>query len=321
MNKIRAWLVSVGYEKFTLEVASADASFRQYYRLKEGEKTFIVMDSSLEKSSLIPFINVTNRLLRSGLKAPVIFARNLEEGWLVLEDFGSTHYLDLLNEDNYKTLYRNAIDGILTMQTADSTNLPIYDKAFLHTEMDLMRQWFLEDYIVLALSESDKKMIEDCLNLISDVVLSQPQGLFVHRDFHSRNIMLTSHDELAVIDYQDAMSGAITYDLVSLLKDCYIAYASEDIEALALYFKDLKGLDVSDELFIKWFDFMGLQRHIKVLGIFARLYLRDGKDGYLKDLPLTLKYVVETAAKYEETKALSELLKKVVLPPRGDQKR
>jgi len=315
MSKMDQWLKTIGYGDYALSVASADASFRQYFRLQNSEKSLIVMDSSLEKESLSPFIDVTNRLLKVGVKAPKILETNLDKGWLVLEDFGSTHYLNILDHQNYKALYHKAMNEIVAMQEADTAELPVYDKAFLHFEMDLMQKWFLEDYIGMSISEDQKKMIGQTLNAISEVVLSQPQNVFVHRDYHSRNIMLTPRNEIGVIDYQDAMSGAITYDLVSLLKDCYIEYSPKEVETLALTFRDLKDLDVSDELFLKWFDFMGLQRHIKVLGIFARLYLRDGKDGYLNDLPLTLKYVVETAAKYEETQELSQLLKTIILPP------
>ena len=156
-----------------------------------------------------------------------------------------------------------------------------------------------------------KNIIDTTLKDISDVVLEQPQGVFVHRDFHSRNIMLTPKDEIGIIDFQDARVGAITYDLVSLLKDCYIEWNKEEVEKLALYYRDSVNLDVDDETFVKWFDFMGLQRHIKVLGIFARLHLRDGKDGYLKDIPLTLKYIVDAGSKYEETQDLVKMLQKI----------
>lgn len=314
MQKIKAWLAGTDYKDFDLEVASADASFRQYFRLSASRESYILMDASREKASLKPFVDVTKRLLAVNVRAPHILAENLEEGFLVLDDFGNTNYLDVLNDQNFKILYSKAMEEILKMQAGDATGLPLYDKAFLHVEMDLMKTWFLEQYVKLPLSREDEAVIETALDAISEVVLSQPQGVFVHRDFHSRNIMLTPADEVGVIDYQDAMNGAITYDLVSLLKDLYIEYPKEEVKALALQFRDMIKLDVDDATFLKWFDFMGLQRHIKVLGIFARLYLRDGKDGYLKDLPLTLKYTIETAEQYDETKALAELLKKVTLP-------
>jgi aminoglycoside/choline kinase family phosphotransferase len=228
-----------------------------------------------------------------------------------LEDFGSAHYLDLLNEKNYQKLYKKAIDEIVKMQQADTKDLPVYDKDFLLFEMGLMQEWYLEKYLNAVLDPEQKNIINTALKEISDVVLEQPQGVFVHRDFHSRNIMLTPKNDIGIIDFQDARVGAITYDLVSLLKDCYIEWDKAEVEKLALYYRDSVNLDVDDETFIKWFDFTGLQRHIKVLGIFARLHLRDGKDGYLKDIPLTLKYVLDTGIKYEETQNLVKLLKSI----------
>lgn len=308
MDKIRQWLSITPYSTCSLTIASADASFREYHRLTCSDKTVLLMDSSLEKDSLSPFIDVTSRLLHVGVKAPHILEQNREDGFLIIEDFGNTHYLNVLNENNFKELYSRAIDEIVKMQNAQSSNLPLYDKKFLHVEMDLMSEWYLNKKLSHTLSEMQNNIIEKALNTISDVVLSQPQNVFVHRDFHSRNIMITPKDDVGIIDYQDAMSGAITYDLVSLLKDCYIEFEREDILQLVLEFKKKKGLHVEDKEIIKWFDFMGLQRHIKVLGIFSRLWLRDGKDGYLKDIPLTLKYVLDTAYMYEETKEFAQLL-------------
>ncbi len=311
MQQIKEWLEQTPYKDYKLTVASADASFRKYYRLSNAGTSLILMDASLEKESLKPFLDVTKRLLATKVKAPKIFTQNLELGFLILEDFGNTNLLDVLNSQNYKELYEKAIDEIIKMQDANARGLPLYDKGFLHAEMDLMQEWYLEKKLALALSSEQKKLIASTLDAISQVVLSQPQNVFVHRDFHSRNILLTPKNELGIIDYQDAMNGAITYDLVSLLKDCYIAYEHKEIEELALLYARKKGLHVTDEAFLKWFDFMGLQRHIKVLGIFSRLHLRDGKDGYLKDIPLTLRYVLETASRYDETKEFAKLLEEL----------
>ncbi|MFK5938121.1 MAG: phosphotransferase [Sulfurimonas sp.] len=313
MDKLKTWIDTTQFKDYTLNVASADASFRKYYRLSHADKSFIVMDSSLELDSLAPFVDVTSRLLKAGVKAPKILEKNLKKGYLILEDFGNTLLLGILDDKNFKSLYLKSIDEIIKMQNANVKALPLYDKEFLHFEMDLMQDWYLEKNLKLTLNDKQKEMIAQTLDKISDIVLLQPQEVFVHRDFHSRNIMLTKTGEIGVIDYQDAMNGAITYDLVSLLKDCYIEYKRSDIETLALEFRDKKGLKVDDKTFLKWFDFMGLQRHIKVLGIFSRLYLRDSKDGYLKDIPLTLKYTIQTAQRYDETKALAKFLKEVTL--------
>ena len=311
MDKLRTWIDTTPYRDFSLSIASADASFRKYYRLKSSQKSFIVMDSSLELDSLSPFVDITSRLLNAEVRAPKILEKNLKDGYLILEDFGNTLLLDILDDKNFKHLYLKSIDEIIKMQNADTKKLPLYDKKFLHFEMDLMKEWYLEKKLHLKLDKKQEEMIAKTLNIISDIILSQPQEVFVHRDFHSRNIMLTNTNEIGVIDYQDAMNGAITYDLVSLLKDCYIEYKRSDIEELALNFRDKKGVNASDETFLKWFDFMGLQRHIKVLGIFSRLHLRDKKDSYLKDIPLTLKYTIQTAKRYDETKALAIFLEEV----------
>jgi len=311
MDRLKKWIASTPYRDFEFSIASADASFRKYYRLEKGSESFIVMDSSLELDSLTPFLDVTKRLLAVKVKAPKVFEQDREQGYLILEDFESEDLLNVLNSKNFKALYLNAIDEICKMQRASVSGLPSYNKDFLHFEMALMKEWYLEKKLALTLDMQTQNMLQTALNTIADEVLKQPQNLFVHRDFHSRNIMLTPQNEVGVIDYQDAMSGAITYDLVSLLKDCYITFEREDIESLALAFRDKKALEVGDAEFLKWFDFMGMQRHIKVLGIFSRLHIRDGKDGYLKDIPLTLKYTIETASRYKETKALALFLKEV----------
>ncbi len=311
MDKLQKWIETTPYKEYTLTVASTDASFRKYYRLTKKDKSVIVMDSSLELESLTPFLDVTKRLLNAAVQAPKILEKELALGYLILEDFGDIQLLDVLNEQNFESLYLQAIDTIIAMQDTSTEGLPLYDKQFLHTEMDLMQAWYLEKNLKLKLTQNQKTLIAETLESISTLVLAQEQNLFVHRDFHSRNIMLTNKQDLGVIDYQDAMSGAITYDLVSLLKDCYIAFDRAKIEKLALAFRDKKKLALDDALFLKYFDFMGLQRHIKVLGIFSRLWLRDGKDGYLKDIPLTLSYTIQTALRYDETKDFAYFLQEV----------
>ena len=313
MDKIQKWLQTTAYKDFTLSIASTDASFRKYYRLTKSEQSFILMDSSLEMKSLKPFLDITQRLLTQGIKAPHIYLQDLERGYLILEDFGDTNLLDILNKSNFEEFYTKAMSEIITMQKTDSSALALYDADFLHFEMDLMKEWYLQKNLSLTLNDAEKKLLETTLKSISKVVLSQPQGIFVHRDFHSRNIMITANKELGVIDYQDAICGSLTYDLVSLLKDCYISFERADIEKLALSFRDNKQITVSDSEFLKWFDFTGLQRHIKVLGVFSRLSIRDKKDGYLQDIPLVLSYTIETASRYEETRKLAEFLKRVTL--------
>ncbi|MDY0116895.1 MAG: phosphotransferase [Sulfurimonadaceae bacterium] len=308
MEKVKVWLRTTPYKDFALHIASADASFRKYYRITHQNESYIVMDSSLEKESMRPFLDVTQKLLACGVHAPQILLSHLEGGYLILEDLGNILLLSVLNSTNFEGFYTKAIETIIKMQTIPSGTLAPYDKAYLHFEMDLMQEWYVQKLLQTTLTQKQKELINTTLASISKEVLSQPQDIFVHRDFHSRNIMLLEDDALGIIDYQDAMSGALTYDLVSLLKDCYITFGREETLKLALLFRDKKALDVDDATFIKWFDFTGLQRHIKVLGIFSRLYLRDAKDGYLKDIPLTLSYTLQTAKLYDETRSFGDLL-------------
>ena len=309
MQKIKEWIDELGYKDYSLDEIKADASFRKYYRLMVDDESFVVMDSSENKESIYPFIDISVRLLKAQIEVPRIISQNLTEGFLLLSDLGSQHLADVLSPMSVELLYMKGISEIIKMQEVDTTGMDVYDKAFLMFEMNLMEEWYLRQHKNLFLSETGLDNLTKILEQIADEVLAQPQGLFVHRDFHSRNIML-EYGKLALIDYQDAMSGALTYDLVSLLKDVYVEFDSKKMEELALEFKALKGLDVSDEQFLRWFDFMALQRHLKILGIFSRLNIRDGKSNYLKDIPLTLKYVLEVCDKYEKLKPLAELLRK-----------
>ena len=309
MNKIIKWLESIEWSGWSIEKASEDASDRSYYRITKEDKTYIIMDASLAVESLPSFLDVDVRLNGVGVKVPKIIEQDLNKGYLILEDLGSRHYLDALNKDNYQALYKKAIDEIVKMQQAISVNLPVYNEAFLLFEMELMKTWYLGKNLKLTLSEEQEAVIEKSLDIINNVIMEQPQGVFVHRDFHSKNIMLTADDEIAVLDFQDARNGSIIYDLVSLLKDCYIEFDRAEIEKLALYYRDEVWLEEDDEAFIRWFDFMGLQRHIKILGIFSRLAFRDDKEAYLEHIPLTLKYITETASKYEELNGFVEILK------------
>ena len=310
MQRIKAWIDTLGYRDYKIEMVGGDASFRKYFRLFVDETSYIIMDSTADVDSLYPFIDISVRLLKAQVEVPRIISQNMEDGYLLITDLGSRHLADVLNPMSVELLYMKAINEIIKIQEADTTNLEAYDKDFLMFEMTLMQDWYLNEHLHQELNEEEQATLDSALDMISDEVLSQPQGYFVHRDFHSRNIMMETGRKLVIIDYQDAKVGALTYDLVSLLKDVYIRFEPEEMERLALEFKALKGIDVSDEQFIRWFDWMGLQRHIKILGVFARLDIRDGKSLYLDDIPLTLQYIIEVCSKYEELKPLGELLKR-----------
>jgi len=227
-----------------------------------------------------------------------------------MEDLGNIHLADVINDDQ-ELYYGKAIKSLIKMQNVDPEGLPLYDAEFLRFEMDLMQEWYLQKHLGVTLDDAQQTTLNDALEYITSEVLTQPQDVFVHRDYHSRNLMFGCSDDLVVIDFQDARVGAVTYDLVSLLRDVYVELHPRDVERMALHFRDMKGLDVDDETFMRWFDFMGLQRHIKILGIFARLSIRDRKEGYLDDMPLTLKYVLNVCGKYPELEGLGDILKSV----------
>ncbi len=316
MHSIEAWIKDeLGYRDYKLEVVSDDASYRKYYRLRlADEKTFIVMDSSIQVESIYPFIDVSVRLLKAGVQIPRVYSQNLDKGYLLIQDLGDTHLADILSEMSCTMLYTKCMNEILKMQKADTSELDPYDADFLMFEMELMPEWYLNTHLGVHLDAEEQRQLDSVFRLITEEVLSQPQGYFVHRDFHSRNIMFAGRGKVWVIDYQDARVGAVTYDLVSLLKDVYVQFDREKIIELVLEFKLLKGRElegISDEQFIRWFDFMGIQRHIKILGIFARLKIRDNKPTYINDIPLTLKYIYEVIGLYDELKPLKRILDKV----------
>ena len=304
-----------------LEVASADASFRRYFRVFDEDNTWIAMDAPPDKEALQPFIDVGERLINASVNAPVIYHKELEQGFLLMDDLGSTPYLSKLSVETAGSLYGDALDALVRIQAASTTNLPKYDAALLHNELNLMPEWFLEQHLGIELLSSERERLEQIFSFLIASALAQPQ-VFVHRDYHSRNLMITAENNPGVIDYQDAVVGPICYDLASILRDCYIAWPEEQVARWVAKFRlqvieaGLLGPGVDQEQFKQWFDLIGLQRHIKVLGIFSRLSHRDGKKAYLDDLPLTLSYVLSVASRYAETTKLVDIFDKYDIPKR-----
>jgi hypothetical protein len=306
---LRRWVAEdLGFAEAQIEPASADASFRRYFRLIRGTDSYIVMDAPPEKEAVGPFIEVAQSLLGIGLNVPVILARDPERGLLLLSDLGKRQYLpDLIAGRDVERLYGDALDALVRLQTCGgeaARGLPPYDRAALIREMELLPEWFLGRHLGLPPTPAERAMLDRLFETLAQSALSQP-AVFVHRDYHSRNLLITDEENPGVLDFQDAVRGAATYDVVSLLKDCYVAWPRERVIGWLLGYRErLKraGLDPgADEELIRRFDLMGLQRHIKVLGIFARLFYRDGKSGYLEDLPRVLAYTREAAALYPET--------------------
>jgi aminoglycoside/choline kinase family phosphotransferase len=308
----------LGFAGSRIAPASVDASFRRYFRVIRGEDTYIAMDAPPEKETLVPFVNVARMLLGIGLNVPVVLAKDAEQGFLLLSDLGTRQYLDELGEAGMVDgLYADALGALSAMQTADqgmSRDLPRYDHALLMREMELMPKWFLGDHLGLQVSAAEFGMLNRLFETLVQSALAQP-ATFVHRDYHSRNLLVTSVNNPGILDFQDAVWGPVTYDLVSLLKDCYIEWPAARVRTWALEYRErlLAGgfaLGANESEFIRWFDLIGLQRHIKVLGIFARLFYRDGKSQYLRDLPRVLRYTRDAAAQYPETAEFADFIAK-----------
>jgi aminoglycoside/choline kinase family phosphotransferase len=307
---------TLGDKTFTLAPASADASFRSYWRVRAGAQSWIVMDAPPEKESLAAWLDIDRRLRKAAVNAPEVLAEDRDQGLLLLADLGTRTYLPELNEACVDALYADAFDALLRMKTVvDAIGLPYYERARLVAEMELLPEWFLKRHLGVAPTCEEWDIIEAAFTRLTNAALEQPQR-FVHRDYHSRNLMIVPRHNPGVIDFQDAVIGPITYDLVSLLRDCYIEWPSGRVDAwVEQYRQRLVSAAVSDAdpaQFRRWFDLMGLQRHLKVLGIFCRLWYRDGKAGYLADLPLTLRYALNVARTYPEFTGLAALLERAV---------
>jgi len=319
IKKLEKWLTDqVGLPYFLLAPASDDASFRRYFRVSLDDKSYIAMDAPPDREDCRPFVAITRQLSAAGLNTPQVHDQDLEQGFLLLDDFGSTCYLDILNSDNADQLYGDAIASLVQLQSKVSAKaLPPYDHSLLMQEMELFRGWLLQKHLGLSLTHREHALLSQAFELLADNALQQPQ-VAVHRDYHSRNLMQTKPNP-GILDFQDAVNGPVTYDLVSLLRDCYVQWPAEQVGAWAMaYFKwAVKSgvlLSEHEEQFLQWFDLMGMQRHLKAAGIFARLNCRDGKSGYLKDIPRTLGYVVDIAPQYAGLQGLAELITCRVLP-------
>lgn len=317
LEQLQHWLhQQLPGQDFTLRPASADASFRRYFRatLADG-RTRIIMDAPPSHEDCRPFLQVAELFRAAGAHVPAVFAQDLEQGFLLLSDLGDTTYLAALTPDNAAGLYAEALGSLAAIQRASRPGLlPEYDRERLLREMELFPVWYLSRHKAIQLDDKETAELYEVFERILAVNLAEPK-VFVHRDFHSRNLML-SQPNPGVLDFQDAVYGPLSYDLASLFKDAYIEWEEEQtLDWLARYWETARhiGLPVRADFadFHRDYEFMGAQRHIKVLGIFARLYHRDGKDGYLKDMPLVFKYLRTTCRRYRELYPLARLLERI----------
>ena len=322
LQELHQWLQQdLGFNDYRLEPASSDASFRRYFRIERDGRRVIAMDAPPEREDCRPFIRVTRMLFDLGLNVPELLEMDPDKGFLLLGDLGERPYLPHLNEATVDRLYGDALGALAVMQACGPCDerLPSYGRELLQREMALFPEWLLKAHLAIELDDAGQARLEAVFALLIENALEQPQ-VFVHRDYHSRNLMVTASNNPGILDYQDAVVGPVTYDLVSLLRDCYIRWPRDRVEAWALGYRELalqSGIlrgDVDETLFLRWFDRMGVQRHLKASGIFARLLHRDAKPGYLADVPRTLAYIIEVSERDPELAFLGELIRERVLP-------
>lgn len=315
-NLLIKWITQFLGDQPTVELASSDASFRRYFRVTQKSKSYIVMDAPPDKESISEFIAIGKKLFKDNINVPDLYEVNINDGFILMSDFGSTTYLEAFRFDDPLSLYRVALDSLFDIQNnCHYENLPFYSESLLAKEMTLFHDWYLIKFKKIILKDKESKALDEVIQLIVSSNLNQPQ-LFVHRDFHCRNLMFIGRNKApGIIDFQDAVNGPITYDLASLLKDAY--YELEEdlvIDLLVRYWGRLKEAnliknnDFSD--FYKSFEWMGVQRHMKILGIFVRLSIRDGKDQYLDDIRLVENYLLTTTKRYSELFPLRNILMK-----------
>ncbi len=319
-TEMTAWLDD-RFHEYRLAPVSDDASFRRYYRVIPGDggPSRILMDAPPDKEDVRPFAAIAARLRQVGVQAPRVHASDEARGFLLLDDFGDCRYLDALDETTVERLYGDALGALSVMQACVSADeLPLYDEPLLRAEIALFPDWLLQRHLGLTLDADETRLIAEAADTLVVNALAQPQ-VFVHRDYHSRNLMRIGQGNPGVLDFQDAVRGPVTYDLVSLLRDCYIRWPRERVEDWAWGYFDLavqSGIlrEEHESRFQRWFDLMGMQRQLKAAGIFARLDQRDGKPGYLADIPRTLAYLVEVAPDYPDLAAFGEWVARRVLP-------
>ena len=304
-----------------IEPASGDASFRRYFRVYLPETSYILMDAPPDKEDSHPFVKIAAWLHEMGVCAPQVLQQHAHAGFYLLTDLGNQQYLGQLNAASADQLYRDAIDALLRIQQQGGLyqqELPPYDLALLNREMQLFVDWYLGKHLGIELHSAQMKIINQTFSHLTDSALVQPK-VFVHRDYHSRNLMYLDNNNESechnpgILDFQDAVWGPVTYDLVSLLRDCYIQWPDEQIEQwLRYHFDNLHEhrllRETGFEQYHQWFDLMGIQRHLKATGIFARLNYRDNKPGYLGDIPRTMGYVFSVSTRHPQLKPFVTLL-------------
>ena len=314
LDRARQWIQNtLGVQGVELQPASTDASFRRYFRFHLPHTSMILMDAPPDREDCRPYVAVSDILEKSGIHVPTIHARNVDSGFLLLEDLGKRCYLDELDDDSASALYCDALETLLAMQSGVPAGaVPEYDAVLAMRELSLFDDWFLRRHLDVDTTGSTGEILSKGFQVLADRFDRLPR-VFVHRDYHSRNLMRTLERNPGVLDFQDAVSGPAAYDVVSLLRDVYVEWPQERIEEwMREYHRKALSLGVpvgaDSAEFLRDADFIGAQRHLKIAGIFCRLYYRDGKSDYLRDIPLTLRHLIGECARQPELLALGDLL-------------
>lgn len=319
--QLQTWLEKIATkDSVSITKLAGDASFRRYFRITIADKTFIAMDAPPEKENCRPFIAIAKAFAKEGVQTPQVFHADLDLGFLLLSDFGDDLLFNKLTPNNVDHLYNQALEIIPRIQYCKEIpdlELTYFCDKPIVTELSYFTEWFLQKHLKLNISHKLSSSLQQAFNEIIDVSRKQPQYC-IHRDFHSRNLLTLTNQQIGVLDFQDAVWGPITYDAVSLLRDCYIAWPQKNIEIWTENFYELVKnphlKNISFAHFRYWFDFVGIQRHLKVLGIFARLCHRDGKSSYLADMPRILNYIISVSENYPSLTRLRTFLKEVIAP-------
>lgn len=308
LSSLKNWLQQYyADDHFTLQPLSGDASFRRYFRVERKGHKHLAVDMPPAKENIGAFVDMTTRLADAGLCVPSIHHCSMDDGFLLIDDLGDKLLSTQVNAGNADALYRRTIDELVRVQAIEAQTLPIYNTTSIVDEARIFTEWYCIVHLGMDLNDQQIAQLESVYHYLASVMITQPR-VFVHRDYHSRNLICLKQGGIALIDYQDAVWGAVTYDLVSLLKDCYIKWPREQQLQWLEYYLSKAGLAVDTAQFIRWFDLTGVQRHLKAAGIFARLHHRDGKDTYLNDIPRTLSYISDLQEDYPELDNLQHFI-------------
>lgn len=314
LTALQQWLFGVIPNVTAIKPLLGDASFRRYFRVFTPDQTYIAMDAPPDKEDIQPFIAHANLLRNHLLKVPQIYAQEAEQGFLLLDDFGDQIFLSSLSFTDPNKIYELAIQELIKIQkiSINAGTFELFDKARFLMELESFSEWYLQRYKGLELTSTQYKLLQNTYELLIQNAISQPQ-VYVHRDYHSRNLMLLQHNSLGILDFQDALWGPVTYDLVSLIRDCYVDWPDTLVQCwLQSYYQQAcaQGIlqNYSFDQFQHWFDWMGMQRHLKAIYIFARKFCRDGTSAYLNDIPRALNYIYNVCKRYQQFAEFGEFL-------------